>query len=83
MKTAMQELHDYLMRDYHGLESQNTQTSKLFKIAIAAVMSNIENIYLETETAQILEAWSAGKASVLDHREPQDAESYYKQTFDK
>lgn len=53
MKTALTELLEYLQKDYDGLEMQKTEVSKIFKIAIATVMKNIEDLYLSKEKEQI------------------------------
>lgn len=74
----MQELLESLQKDYDGLNKQKTQTSGIFKIAVATVMKNIEDLYLSKEKNQIMEAYQSGRDN-----EWKAAQDYFNETFKK
>ena len=87
MKTALTELLESLQKDYDGLDKQKTETSSIFKIAVATIMKNIEDLYISKEKEQIIESFEAGFFDGYElgmHNEDKiydDSEQYYQQTF--
>lgn len=80
MKTAMQELLEYLQKDYDGLDKQKNEVSKIMKIAVATIMRNIEDLYISKEKEQIMEAFVAGDERGTKEI-PFNAEQYFQQTY--